>query len=133
MPDAAGVVAETAPAKINLALHVTGRRTDGYHLIESLVVFTAFGDRVTVAPAPHDVVEISGPYAQGLPIDGGNLVVRARDAVRAHLAGTQFPVPHCTLPPSVLPDISPSRGEITASHSRALLQRWRLAKPARTA
>ena len=36
---------EPAPAKINLALHVTGRRADGYHLLDSLVVFTELGDR----------------------------------------------------------------------------------------
>ena len=42
-------LAELAPAKINLALHVTGRRADGYHLLESLVVFAEFGDRITVS------------------------------------------------------------------------------------
>ena len=45
----AQTVARLAPAKINLALHVTGRRDDGYHLIDSLAVFTRFGDRVTVS------------------------------------------------------------------------------------
>ena len=48
----------TAYAKINLALHVTGRRADGYHLLDSLVVFTELGDRVTVHRLPdalHDV------------------------------------------------------------------------------
>ncbi len=39
---------EFAPAKINLALHVTGRRADGYHLLESLAVFTRFGDRISI-------------------------------------------------------------------------------------
>ena len=46
MPEATPVVVartQFAPAKINLALHVTGRRADGYHLIESLAVFTRFG------------------------------------------------------------------------------------------
>ena len=46
---AADAVSEDAPAKINLCLHVTGRRTDGYHLLDSLVVFAGVGDRVTVA------------------------------------------------------------------------------------
>ena len=40
---------EFAPAKLNLALHVTGRRPDGYHLLDSLVVFATVGDVVTVA------------------------------------------------------------------------------------
>ena len=42
---------EPAPAKINLTLHVTGRRADGYHLLDSLVVFTDLGDRITTRPA----------------------------------------------------------------------------------
>ena len=40
-----------APAKINLSLHVTGRRADGYHLLDSLVVFAEVGDRITRRPA----------------------------------------------------------------------------------
>lgn len=71
-----------APAKINLALHVTGRRADGYHLIESLVVFTRFGDRLTVAPADQDSFVVSGRYAATVPIDDANLVLKARDALR---------------------------------------------------
>ena len=45
-------VTDFAPAKINLTLHVTGQRADGYHLLDSLVVFAGVGDRVTAAPAP---------------------------------------------------------------------------------
>lgn len=73
---------EDAPAKINLALHVTGKRSDGYHLIESLVLFTRFGDRVDVEAADEDGFEIRGPFADGLPADDSNLVIRARDALR---------------------------------------------------
>jgi 4-diphosphocytidyl-2-C-methyl-D-erythritol kinase len=75
--------AEHAPAKINLALHVTGRRADGYHLLESLAVFTEFGDRLTVAPAAEDSFAVTGPFAALVPVDAGNLVIRARDALRA--------------------------------------------------
>ncbi|TPJ42973.1 4-(cytidine 5'-diphospho)-2-C-methyl-D-erythritol kinase [Mesorhizobium sp. B2-6-5] len=71
-----------APAKINLALHVTGRRPDGYHLIESLAVFTRFGDRIEIAPAEADDFAVSGRYAPDVPPDGGNLVLKARDALR---------------------------------------------------
>lgn len=71
-----------APAKINLALHITGRRLDGYHLIESFVVFTRFGDRLTVAPADEDSLVVSGRYAATVPIDDANLVLKARDALR---------------------------------------------------
>ncbi|WP_137934019.1 4-(cytidine 5'-diphospho)-2-C-methyl-D-erythritol kinase [Mesorhizobium comanense] len=71
-----------APAKINLALHVTGRRPDGYHLIESLAVFTRFGDRVEIAPAENDDFTVSGRYAPAVPLDESNLVLKARDALR---------------------------------------------------
>jgi 4-diphosphocytidyl-2-C-methyl-D-erythritol kinase len=76
-------LAEHAPAKINLALHVTGRRPDGFHLIESLAVFTQVGDRVTVALAREDSFSASGPFGAEIPLDGGNLVVQARDVSRA--------------------------------------------------
>ncbi|WP_252927482.1 4-(cytidine 5'-diphospho)-2-C-methyl-D-erythritol kinase [Aliihoeflea sp. 40Bstr573] len=71
-----------APAKINLALHVTGRRPDGYHLLDSLVVFTRFGDELEIAPAAADSFEVEGPFAKGIPTDGSNLVIKARDAFR---------------------------------------------------
>lgn len=74
---------EFAPAKINLALHVTGRRDDGYHLLESLAVFTRFGDRLTLEPADRDSFSICGPFAPGVPADETNLVLKARDALRA--------------------------------------------------
>mgnify|MGYP003513381401 FL=1 len=66
-----------APAKINLTLHVTGRRADGYHLLDSLVVFADIGDSVA-AVAGHDIsLAIDGPMAAGVPADDTNLVVRA--------------------------------------------------------
>ncbi|MDX8499199.1 4-(cytidine 5'-diphospho)-2-C-methyl-D-erythritol kinase [Mesorhizobium sp. VK4C] len=80
-----------APAKINLALHVTGRRADGYHLIDSLAVFTRFGDRLQIELAERDEFSVSGPFAAGVPLDGDNLVVKAREALRRE-AGAQ-PMP----------------------------------------
>jgi 4-diphosphocytidyl-2-C-methyl-D-erythritol kinase len=90
--------AELARAKINLALHVTGRRTDGYHLISSLVVFADVADVVSAAPAPGGRMglTVDGPLASELvettePRD--NLVVRAAARlVRAN--------PGRTLPPT---------------------------------
>lgn len=67
-------VAEFAPAKLNLALHVTGRRADGYHLLDSLVAFAALGDRITLAPGQG--IALSGPFAADLPGEG-NLCLRA--------------------------------------------------------
>jgi 4-diphosphocytidyl-2-C-methyl-D-erythritol kinase len=70
-------VTETAPAKINLCLHVTGRRADGYHLLDSLVVFAGVGDQVTAAPGTGLSLAITGPEAAGLQGDETNLVLRA--------------------------------------------------------
>jgi 4-diphosphocytidyl-2-C-methyl-D-erythritol kinase len=66
-----------APAKINLALHVTGQRGDGYHLLDSLVAFADVGDRVSVMPAEERAFEVTGPMAEGVPTDARNLVMQA--------------------------------------------------------
>jgi 4-diphosphocytidyl-2-C-methyl-D-erythritol kinase len=67
-----------APAKINLALHVTGRRADGYHEIDTLVAFCGVGDAVAAAPSPRLELICDGPFAVNLPPEGGdNLVLRA--------------------------------------------------------
>lgn len=80
-----------APAKINLALHVTGRRDDGYHLIESLAVFTRFGDRIEIALAERDDFSVSGRYAPTVPLDAANLVLQARDALRKQAGPERTP------------------------------------------
>lgn len=83
MSDTDQRLALDAPAKINLYLHVTGRRDDGYHLLDSLVAFTEFGDRILVAPDDDLTLQIDGPFAGSL--DGGdddNLVLRAARALR---------------------------------------------------
>lgn len=67
-----------APAKINLTLHVTGQRADGYHLLDSLVAFAAdVGDRVRVMPADAVSLDVTGPMAEGVPADETNLCVKA--------------------------------------------------------
>ncbi len=68
-----------APAKVNLALHVTGRQADGYHLLDSLVVFAGAGDWLTIAPAERLSLRVSGPRAVGVPDDGRNLIWRAAE------------------------------------------------------
>jgi 4-diphosphocytidyl-2-C-methyl-D-erythritol kinase len=75
---------EFAPAKINLYLHVVGRREDGYHLLDSLVVFATVGDRVTVSAADGLSLSVTGRFAAGLRGDGDNLVLRAAHALAAH-------------------------------------------------
>ncbi len=69
-----------APAKINLALHVTGQRADGYHLLDSLVMFADVGDRVAVKPAPEMALRVTGPMAEGVPEDARNLCWKAAEA-----------------------------------------------------
>lgn len=66
-----------APAKVNLTLHVTGRRDDGYHLLDSLVAFADVGDRLSVSLTDTPQLEVTGPMAAGVPADGGNLALRA--------------------------------------------------------
>jgi 4-diphosphocytidyl-2-C-methyl-D-erythritol kinase len=74
---------QLAPAKVNLALHVTRRREDGYHDLESLVVFADLADELEAVPGPADTLHISGPFAAGLGAGESNLVSRAVAAFRA--------------------------------------------------
>lgn len=69
-----------ARAKINLTLHVTGQRADGYHLLDSLVVFAGCGDTVTCAPADRLSLTLCGPEGAGLSPGEDNLVLRAARA-----------------------------------------------------
>lgn len=80
-----------APAKLNLFLHVTGRRTDGYHLLESLFVFTDFGDVISIEPAETLSLTIDGPFAATItaePIEK-NLIYRAALLLKNKYAVTQ--------------------------------------------
>jgi len=81
----------TAPAKINLYLHVTGRRDDGYHLLDSLVVFADAADQIIIQPASRFSLAIEGAYAGAFVAAdrddspaGKNLAVRAAYACAAH-------------------------------------------------
>jgi 4-diphosphocytidyl-2-C-methyl-D-erythritol kinase len=85
-----------APAKINLALHVVGQRADGYHLLDSLVTFADAGDRIGFSISHQDSFAISGRFAVDLPAADdpsteNNLVLKARDLLRAHLAEVGIP------------------------------------------
>ncbi len=70
-----------APAKVNLYLHVTGKREDGYHLLDSLVVFAGTGDTLRFAPARALTLEIEGPGAEYLTADDDNIVLKAARAL----------------------------------------------------
>jgi 4-diphosphocytidyl-2-C-methyl-D-erythritol kinase len=73
-----------APAKVNLTLHVTGRRVDGFHLLDSLVAFADVGDILTVGPG--NGLEVRGPFASGVPVDDANLIRRALSRAGARRA-----------------------------------------------
>lgn len=68
-----------ASAKVNLALHVTGRRADGYHLLDSIVVFAEIGDSITLAPSADLSLTVTGPRAAGVPADRRNLIWQAAE------------------------------------------------------
>jgi 4-diphosphocytidyl-2-C-methyl-D-erythritol kinase len=66
-----------APAKVNLALHVLGRRADGYHELDTIAVFADLGDRLWLSRADDLALSVSGPFAGQLPESQQNLVLRA--------------------------------------------------------
>ncbi len=94
MNRAASATEVRAPAKLTLTLRVTGVRDDGYHLIDAEMVTLAWADTLTIDPSGHGL-SADGPFAEGMPLDGGNLVAKAlrlvdRDAaVHLHKA-----IPH---------------------------------------
>jgi len=76
----------SAPAKINLYLHVVGRRADGFHVLDSLVAFADIADEIVAAPAAQLSLRLEGPFAASLagPLEN-NLVWRAAVAFAAAL------------------------------------------------
>lgn len=74
-------VSRLARAKVNLALHATGQRADGYHLLDSLVVFAETGDLIHARAAADLTLRIDGPMAAALPVQPDNLVLRAARAL----------------------------------------------------
>lgn len=82
------MLTEAARAKVNLYLHVVGRRADGYHLLDSLAVFPGAADRLSAVPADALTLDIEGPGAAGLGAGPDNLVLRAARAL-ASAAGVE--------------------------------------------
>jgi len=79
-------LAETAYAKINLALHVRRRREDSYHELETLFAFVDDGDRLTASPASRDVVNVKGEFAGALEDPFGNIISKALNLFK-HVPG----------------------------------------------
>ena len=78
-----GAAEEWAPAKVNLFLHVLGRRADGYHLLDSLVVFAGAADRLRVVAASGLSLDIAGTFGAALGAEPDNLVLQAARALAA--------------------------------------------------
>jgi 4-diphosphocytidyl-2-C-methyl-D-erythritol kinase len=88
--DAAPRHTALAPAKINLTLRILGRRTDGFHELESLVAFAPFGDRLTFEPGGSLELEVTGPMADGAGPTADNLVLRVSRALAARIDGLKL-------------------------------------------
>ncbi len=82
-------IKRSAPAKVNLTLHVTGQRDDGYHTLDSLVVFAGVADQLGATLAPDLRIMVSGPFSTGVPADPSNLMMRAAEALRNARGVTQ--------------------------------------------
>ncbi|MCF6320526.1 MAG: 4-(cytidine 5'-diphospho)-2-C-methyl-D-erythritol kinase [Rhizobiaceae bacterium] len=95
------VIGALASAKINLALHVTAQREDGYHLLDTLVCFARAGDRIKISPAPGASrlvnLQITGQFARGLTGQQNNLITRAANAMAIELEKSGFPCPPVTI------------------------------------
>ena len=74
---------QCARAKINLALHVTGQRADGYHVLDTIVTFAETGDRLTFQTGNTLQLTVTGPYSRFLPADTDNIVLKAAQALRS--------------------------------------------------
>lgn len=118
------VVQEIAQAKVNLCLHVTGQRDDGYHLLDSIVSFAEFGDVLTFAPADTVTLSIGGPFADGLDSDQNNLIL---DAARC-FCSNQGAVIHLEKNLPVASGIGGGSADAAAT-LRGLAQLWGLAVP----
>ena len=82
--------AEKAPAKVNLTLHVLGRRADGYHEIESLVAFAGVGDALSFTPGRALALIVGGPTAAAAGDTADNLVLKAARALAEQVEGLQL-------------------------------------------
>ncbi|MBB3455871.1 4-diphosphocytidyl-2-C-methyl-D-erythritol kinase [Rhizobium sp. BK313] len=129
---------EEAPAKINLALHVTGQRADGYHLLDMLVTFTRHGDRLVFRASEHDQFSLSGRFSPLLAVEaeaGGNLVLKARDLLRqaARAAGFEAPPVHIHLEKNLPVASGIGGGSADAAATlRGLTRLWGLTLPSGT-
>jgi 4-diphosphocytidyl-2-C-methyl-D-erythritol kinase len=89
-PSGRPALIEEAPAKVNLTLAIRGRRSDGYHELESLVAFAHCGDRLTLLPGEPFGLGVSGPFAQALGATRDNLVLKGARALAHRVPGLEL-------------------------------------------
>ncbi|MBS8227855.1 4-(cytidine 5'-diphospho)-2-C-methyl-D-erythritol kinase [Vannielia litorea] len=121
-----------APAKINLALHVTGRRADGYHLLDSLVCFAGVGDHLTLRTAAGMSLGASGPFGASVPPGPSNLVLRAAELMEAEAARLGLPAGGVSIQLEKNLPMSSGLGGGSADAAaalRALSELWRVPMP----
>lgn len=123
---------ELASAKINLALHVTGRRADGYHQLETLAVFADFGDVVSATPSADGKMRLSvkGPFATRLAAEtpaADNIVIRAAGALVRAAGGQKLPPMRLSLAKRIPIGAGLGGGSADAAATLRLLDReWKL-------
>ena len=108
-------LSEFAPAKINLTLRVGRKRPDGYHDLESLVVFADIGDTLRLAPCPALGLDVDGPMASHAGPPDSNLVLKAARALTAEVAGLQAGHFHLT---KIVPVAAASDGPDVSTNRR---------------
>lgn len=120
------VVTAFAPAKVNLYLHLIGVRTDGYHLVDSLVAFADIGDRVTARASATLSLEIDGPQGTGLAgLGEDNLMLRAARLLAGHAGIAAHAALHLQKNLPVAAGIGGGSSDAAAA-LRALCALWRV-------
>jgi 4-diphosphocytidyl-2-C-methyl-D-erythritol kinase len=120
---------QAAPAKINLYLHVVGKRADGYHSLDSLVVFAGAADRLSARASDTLSLALTGPFGAGLREEPDNLVLRAARAL-AEAAGVP-PAAHLKLEKNLPVASGIGGGSADAAAAlRVLQQLWNVSLPA---
>jgi 4-diphosphocytidyl-2-C-methyl-D-erythritol kinase len=123
----AAPLVEQAFAKVNLTLRVLGRRTDGYHELDSLVVFARLADRLSLVPGPALRLTVRGPTAGAAGPDSDNLVLRAAQGLASRLASLRLG--HFTLDKRLPVAAGLGGGSADAAAALRLLARANRLKP----
>jgi 4-diphosphocytidyl-2-C-methyl-D-erythritol kinase len=121
-------VVELAPAKVNLFLHITGKRADGYHLLDSLAGFAGIADRITFAPADDLSLTVTGRFSSSLAAEPDNLVLRAARALAAEAGVRAVGALHLDKEIPVASGIGGGSADAAAA-LRLLARVWRLDLP----